>query len=166
MDDEKEINIKLELDKDNNQNLTIITYFNPNSPNFFKKGDYYIWKPTIKEKEFIIDAFRLIIDSNNEKKEGKKIFKFSDKISEIKNDSENPNNSNIESNEKMNYIKENSDLDKKDKIDNSIKNFTKNYEKIINENIEKNKIKENKLSEEERERKIEKILRDNKKIDY
>ena len=42
---------------------------------------------------------------------------------------------------------------------------TSKHENIINETVKKNKIKENKLFEDERERKIEKILRDNKKIE-
>ena len=99
MEDEDEINIKLELNKYKNQNLSILTYFNPNSSNFFKEGDYYIWKPTLKEKEFIIDAFRLIINSNSEKNEVENIFKFSDKISGVNEESKKINNLHSGSNE-------------------------------------------------------------------
>ena len=155
MEDEDEINIKLELNKDKNQNLSILTYFNPNSSNFFKEGDYYIWKPTLKEKEFIIDAFRLIINSNSEKNEGENIFKFSDKISEINKQSKEINNLHSGSNE----------TNEEEIIKNQEKTTSK-HENIINETVNKNKIKENKLFEDERERKIEKILRDNKKIEY
>jgi hypothetical protein len=155
MEDEDEINIKLELSKDKNQNLSILTYFNPNSSNFFKEGDYYIWKPTLKEKEFIIDAFRLIINSNSEKNEGENIFKFSDKISEINKQSKEINNLHSGSNE----------TNEEEIIKNQEKTTSK-HENIINETVNKNKIKENKLFEDERERKIEKILRDNKKIEY
>ena len=155
MEDEDEINIKLELSKDKNQNLSILTYFNPNSSNFFKEGDYYIWKPTLKEKEFIIDAFRLIINSNSEKNEGENIFKFSDKISEINKQSKEINNLHSGSNE----------TNEEEIIKNQEKTTSK-HENIINETVKKNKIKENKLFEDERERKIEKILRDNKKIEY
>jgi len=155
MEDEDEINIKLELNKDKNQNLSILTYFNPNSSNFFKEGDYYIWKPTLKEKEFIIDAFRLIINSNSEKNEGENIFKFSDKISEINKQSKEINNLHSGSNE----------TNEEEIIKNQEKTTSK-HENIINETVKKNKIKENKLFEDERERKIEKILRDNKKIEY
>jgi len=155
MEDEDEINIKVQLNEDKNENLSILTYFNPNSSNFFKEGDYYIWKPTLKEKEFIIDAFRLIINSNSEKNEGENIFKFSDKISEINKQSEEINNLHSGSNE----------TNEEEIIKNQEKTTSK-HENIINETVKKNKIKENKLFEDERERKIEKILRDNKKIEY
>ena len=89
MGEENEINIKIELNRDKTQNLSIITYFNQNSSNFFKEGDYYVWKPTLKEKEFIIDAFKLIIDSNIENNKRGKIFKFSDKDSNNDFDIEN-----------------------------------------------------------------------------
>ncbi len=166
MEDDNEINIKLELNKDKNQNLSIITYFNTNSSNFFKEGDYYLWKPTLKEKEFIIDAFRLIINSNLEKKEVKNIFKFSDKISDIDKDSEQNDKFNSESKEKNEekiiLFNKNSKLN-----DDKNKEITEtNQENIINETIIKNQINESKLSEDERERKIEKILRENKKKNY
>jgi len=170
MEDEDGINIKLELNKDKNQNLSIITYFNPNSSNFFKEGNYYLWKPTLKEKEFIIDAFRLIINSNLEKNETEKIFKFSDKISEINKDSEKNDKSYSESKETNEeesiIIDKNSKLDDNHNLNKNQEKTITNHENIINETINKNSRKENKLLEDERERKIEKILRDNKKIDY
>ncbi len=159
MEDDDKINIKLELNRDKNQNLSLLTYFNLSSSNFFKEGDNYIWKPTLKEKEFIIDAFRLIINSNINNN-GEKLFKFSDKISNMNNEIKDSNNKFFKSNnEKISQINNNSKLDI-EKIDNKSQ---KNKE-IINDAIEKNKIKENKLLEDERDRKIEKILRDNKKI--
>jgi len=170
MEDEDGINIKLELNKDKNQNLSIITYFNPNSSNFFKEGNYYLWKPTLKEKEFIIDAFRLIINSNLEKNETEKIFKFSNKISEINKDSEKNDKSYSESKETNEeesiIIDKNSKLDDNHNLNKNQEKTITNHENIINETINKNSRKENKLLEDERERKIEKILRDNKKIDY
>ena len=128
MEDDNEINIKLELNKDKNQNLSIITYFNTNSSNFFKEGDYYLWKPTLKEKEFIIDAFRLIIKSNIERKEVKNIFKFSDKISDIDKESKQNDNYNSESKEKSILINKNSKSN-----DNKNKEITEtNQENTIN----------------------------------
>jgi len=170
MEDEDEINIKLELNKDKNQNLSILTYFNPNSSNFFKEGDYYIWKPTLKEKEFIIDAFRLIINSNSEKNVGENIFKFSDKISGENEESKKINNlhsgSNETNEEEIIQINKNLESNNHNNIIKNQEKITSKNENIITETVKKNKIKENKLFEDERERKIEKILRDNKKIEY
>ena len=140
MGEENEINIKIELNRDKTQNLSIITYFNQNSSNFFKEGDYYVWKPTFKEKEFIIDAFKLIIDSNIENNKRGKIFKFSDKDSD--------NDVDIETNIKSKKnIKENNE---------EFLKLNKNQETIINNTIRKN------LSDHERDMRIEKILRDKK----
>lgn len=140
MGEENEINIKIELNRDKTQNLSIITYFNQNSSNFFKEGDYYVWKPTLKEKEFIIDAFKLIIDSNIENNKREKIFKFSDKDSN--------NDFDIENNRKSKKnIKENND---------EVLKLNKNQETIINNTIRKN------LSDHERDKRIEKIFRDKK----
>jgi hypothetical protein len=140
MGKENDINIKIELNRDKTQNLSIITYFNQNSSNFFKEGDYYVWKPTLKEKEFIIDAFKLIIDSNIGNNKKGKIFKFSDKDSN--------NDFDIENNRKSkNNIKEKNEKDLK---------INKNQENIINKTIRKN------LSDHERDKRIEKILRDKK----
>ena len=94
-------------------------------------------------------------------------FKFSDKISEINNDSKklkNLNSGSNENNEKeMININKNSDLDKHQNINNNQEKTTINHEIFINEKVKNNEIKENKLSEDERDRKIEKILRENKK---
>lgn len=140
MGEENDINIKIELNRDKTQNLSIITYFNQNSSNFFKEGDYYVWKPTLKEKEFIIDAFKLIIDSNIGNNKKGKIFKFSD--------TESNNDFDIENNRKSkNKIKEKNE---------EVLKVNKNQENIINKTIRKN------LSDHERDKRIEKILRDKK----
>jgi hypothetical protein len=162
MEDEDRINIKLELSKDKNQNLSIITYFNTNSSNFIKEGDYYLWRPTLKEKEFMIDAFKLIMKSNQENKEDMKIFKFSNK---------NLDNTN-KKNENLNYdsadLKEdkiiNINVDSKLKENQIIEKI--NQDKIINKTINNNLNKFKTISEEEREKKIEKILNENKKNKY
>ncbi len=156
MNEENEIYIKLELNKDKDDNLSIMTYFNPNSPNFYKEGDFYIWKPTFKEKGLIIEAFNLLIQKYTFKNNDKKIFKFSDKISELNN-----NPKELKKTNKGSYSDK---IDSNDNIDNKKDNYRDNEIKI-NEVVEKNKIKERKYIEDERDRKIEKILRENKKID-
>lgn len=144
------IYIKLELNKDKNQNLSIIAYFNLNSPNFYKEGDFFIWKPTFEEKNFMTDAFNLLIQNNEIKYNREKLFKFSDKIS---------NNQDLNQNEKT----ENLNFDR----------FEKEIENKINKSDENQNLKdigkesfkelEKKLLKDEQVKKIEKILRENKK---
>ena len=106
----------------------------------------------LPEKELIINAFCLIINSYKEK--NGKIFKFSDK-----NSNENKDIEILKSN-KCSTIKNNNTK----KNDENQEIIDKNSEILINEAIIKNKIKDVDFSEDDTERKIEKILKDNKKI--
>ena len=167
MNQKDEIYIKLELNKDKNQKLSIKTYFNPNSPNFYKEGDSYIWKPTLKEKNFVMEAFSLLIKNNDIDNKNKKIYKFSDKVSNNQNYSNDENYSNI----KSNYVRDKDLKMFENDPNNNERNQGKNHNKTLNlsnddiiiESIDKNKIEKNRLSKEDRDRKIEKILRENKK---
>jgi len=161
MDDE--INIRLELKKYENENLSIVAYFDSNSTNFFKEGDYYIWKPTQKEKEFIVDAFRLII-SKTEINNSEKIFKFSDKIKEDNEKFEQNEQTNYESDNKTEEKIRNMEINLNSKVDQDIIKI--NQDNIINKTIDKNLHKDSILSENEREKKIEKILNENRKNNY
>jgi hypothetical protein len=167
MNQEDEIYIKLELNKDKNQNLSITTYFNPNSPNFYKEGDSYIWKPTLKEKNFVMEAFNLLIQNNDIHNNDKKIYKFSDKLSYNQIFPSDENNPNIKSNELRDEDLKKCENDSLiDEDCNTLKNnktMNLSNDDMIKESIDKNKIEKYKLSKNDRDRKIEKILRENKK---
>ncbi|MEA2055700.1 MAG: hypothetical protein U9O49_02575 [Candidatus Thermoplasmatota archaeon] len=55
------IHIKVELGRDKiSGNLSLITVFDENAPNFSKDSEGYYWIPTIEEKDFINEAFDLL----------------------------------------------------------------------------------------------------------
>jgi len=56
----KSVNIKLELDRDNNGKMRIVAHFNSKSPNIFIDKNEYVWMPTIEEKDLINEAFEFI----------------------------------------------------------------------------------------------------------
>ncbi len=61
MTKEKNIHIRIELGKDTiSGNLTLLTYFNLDAPNFAKDEEGYYWLPTSEEKDFLNEAFELI----------------------------------------------------------------------------------------------------------
>lgn len=61
MSKNENIHIKIELCKDKNSgNLTLMTYFDPNAPNFSKDKDGFFWVPTVEEKDFLNEVFELI----------------------------------------------------------------------------------------------------------
>jgi hypothetical protein len=153
MTQDNDINIKLELIKEKDQNLSIITYFNKNSPNFYEQDDFYVWKPNNKEKNFIIEAFKLLLD-NELQDTNKKLFKFSDRISE---------DSKILDNDDIEFQSDNEKSLKKSQIEVRHQNGIVNN-KIINESINKNKIEKLKLSKVDQDKKIEKILMEKEKI--
>jgi hypothetical protein len=56
------INIKLEVCKLKDSNgLQILARFRDDAPNFFKDADGYYWIPTIEERDFINEAFNLVL---------------------------------------------------------------------------------------------------------
>ena len=55
------IHIKIELWKDEKSNeLSLMTYFDSNAPNFSKDEEGYYWMPTVEEKDFLNEAFELM----------------------------------------------------------------------------------------------------------
>jgi len=55
------INLKLEVLKDKNSGqLLLMAHFNQNAPNVFKENENMLWMPTVEEKDFINEAFKLI----------------------------------------------------------------------------------------------------------
>jgi hypothetical protein len=161
MDDE--INIRLELKKYKNENLSIVAYFDSNSANFYKDGDYFLWKPTQKEKEFIVDAFRLI-NSNTDMRNSEKIFKFSDKMKEDNENFEQNEPTNFDSEKKIEDNINDLEINSKSKVDQDIVKI--NQDNIINKTLDKNLNNDSIISEDEREKKIEKILNENRKNNY
>lgn len=58
---EDNIHIKIELCKDKTSGeLKLMTYFDPNAPNFCKDEDGYFWCPTIEERNFLNESFEFI----------------------------------------------------------------------------------------------------------
>ena len=58
---EDKIYIKIELCKDKESDeLTLMTYFDSNAPNFSNDEEGYYWMPTIEERDFLNEAFELV----------------------------------------------------------------------------------------------------------
>jgi hypothetical protein len=57
---DKNVNIKLELDRDNAGKLRLIAHFNSKASNIFINKDEYVWMPTLEEKDLIDEAFSFI----------------------------------------------------------------------------------------------------------
>ncbi|MDH7517726.1 MAG: hypothetical protein QHH19_05220 [Candidatus Thermoplasmatota archaeon] len=56
------IHIRLEISKDpNSGKLTLMTRFDPEAPNFIKDKDGFSWWPTPEEREFLNEAFDMIL---------------------------------------------------------------------------------------------------------
>ena len=65
MNKDDKIYIRLEIRKDKSSDeLTIMTHFDSNAPNFSKDKDGYFWMPTLEERNFINEAFELIPTNN------------------------------------------------------------------------------------------------------
>ena len=61
MNKNQNIHIKLEIGKDpTNGNLTLMTRFDPNAPNFIDEGNSYRWNPTEEERQFLNEAFEMM----------------------------------------------------------------------------------------------------------
>jgi hypothetical protein len=149
---EDEVYIKLELNKGKDQNLSIITYFSLNSPNFYKDGDFFIWEPTLEEKNFITDAFNLLIQNTEIKNNREKIFKFSDKLSNNQDLNKNRNKDDLNS-ERLEDEKE---MENKNILSHDEQNYKDFDKESFNE-------KEKSILKDEQEKKIEKILKENKR---
>jgi len=67
MNKDDKIYIRLEISRDPmSGELTILTRFDPNAPNFSKDKDKdsYFWIPTLEERNFINEAFELILTND------------------------------------------------------------------------------------------------------
>ena len=62
MDKNENIFIKLEISRDpHSGNLSLLTRFNPEAPNFKEEDDGFIWSPTPEERAFLNEAFDMIL---------------------------------------------------------------------------------------------------------
>jgi hypothetical protein len=62
MEKNENIHIKLEIGRDpSTGNLNIMTRFDPNAPNFIKDENGFSWSPTKEEREFLNEAFEMIL---------------------------------------------------------------------------------------------------------
>ena len=62
MNKNEEIHIRLEINKDpTSGKLHLMTRFDSNAPNFTKDEDGFRWWPTPKEREFLNEAFDMMI---------------------------------------------------------------------------------------------------------
>jgi len=65
MERNENIHIKLEIGRDpNTGQLNILTKFDSNAPNFTKDETGYSWSPTKEEREFLNEAFEMIIQKS------------------------------------------------------------------------------------------------------
>ena len=166
MDDVEKIHIKLELYKDKDQGVIIVAHFNPNAPNFFKEGENYSWTPTIEERVFISEAFELISTDKNKDPKEKNIFKFSNGRPAPENTSGNAEEKPVDlpsfekTNEAANPIKiaaRIGDFDNRaDKEEEIV--ITESDSEAIDETLKRHEIKEGGVSEDDKEKIIERIL--------
>ena len=62
MDKSENIHIKLEINRDPNTGaLNLMTRFDPSAPNFIKDENGFSWSPTREEREFLNEAFDMIL---------------------------------------------------------------------------------------------------------
>jgi hypothetical protein len=62
MNKNENIHIKLEISRDpNTGGLNLMTRFDQNAPNFIKDENGFSWSPTKEEREFLNEAFELIV---------------------------------------------------------------------------------------------------------
>jgi len=60
MPENKSVNIKLELTRDDNGKMRLVAHFNSKAPNIFIDKNEYVWMPTNEEKDLINEAFGFI----------------------------------------------------------------------------------------------------------
>jgi len=62
MDKNENIHIKLEISRDPNTGaLNLMTKFDTNAPNFIKNENGFSWSPTKEEREFLNEAFDMVL---------------------------------------------------------------------------------------------------------
>ena len=62
MNKNENIHIKLEISRDPNTGaLNLMTRFDPNAPNFIQDEEGFSWSPTREEREFLNEAFDLVL---------------------------------------------------------------------------------------------------------
>lgn len=62
MEKNENIHIRLEIGRDpNTGHLNIMTRFDPNAPNFINDENGFSWSPTKEEREFLNEAFEMIL---------------------------------------------------------------------------------------------------------
>jgi len=62
MEKNEKIHIKLEISRDPNTGaLNLMTKFDPGAPNFIKDENGFSWSPTPEEREFLNEAFDMIL---------------------------------------------------------------------------------------------------------
>jgi len=62
MDKNENIHIKLEISRDPSTGaLNLMTRFDANAPNFIKDDNGFSWSPTKEEREFLNEAFDLVL---------------------------------------------------------------------------------------------------------
>ena len=173
MGEEDKIYIKLELCKDKNSDeLSMMTHFNLNAPNFFGDNNKYSWMPTKEEMNFINEAFN-IIEMNKTKKSYEKINNISQNgksSTRVSNNDEegwanrtlsmeNPLETTLheEPKDQSKYNIPNNDTENKDKIA-----LTESDRDTIEMTLKKYRDRNEHLSEFDEKRIIEKILNQKK----
>jgi len=142
MPEDKNVNIKLELSRDNNGKLKIIARFNSKAPNIIIDKNEYIWVPTLEEKDLINEAFGFI--------SSEKPSNTPDLASKEEIDSKVEEETNIESNVETVFEKE-PELETKEQKPEEIHSEPSVFEKLKgdsvfesenNDRLESNEIKE------------------------
>jgi hypothetical protein len=63
MTKDDKINLKLEVYKDKNSGkLSLMAHFDKTAPNIYKDKENFYWEPTLEEKEFLFEAFKIMPD--------------------------------------------------------------------------------------------------------
>ncbi len=66
MTKDDKINLKLEVFKDKNSGkLLLMAHFDKSAPNIYKEKENFLWVPTVEEKDFLYEAFRMMPEGSN-----------------------------------------------------------------------------------------------------
>lgn len=61
MSKDNKINLKLEVFKDKDSGkLSLMAHFDKSAPNVYKEKDNFYWVPTVEEKDFLYEAFKMM----------------------------------------------------------------------------------------------------------
>jgi len=78
MNKNNKIHIRIELCKDEDSgNITLMTYFDPNAPNFSQDNKGFYWLPTHEEKDFLNDVFEIFPEFEMKSPHAEKMIKES-----------------------------------------------------------------------------------------